>query len=48
MSQEPSNWKSMLADEEQWNNVSDSYILETDDPYSHYEEILIKYTTTCK
>ena len=49
MSQATLNWKSMLADEEQYSDVSDLYILESDDdPYSHYEAVLIKYTTSCK
>ena len=49
MSQAPSNWKSMLADEEQSSDVSDLYILESDaDQFSHCEAVLIKYTTSCK
>ena len=49
MSQAQSNWKSMLADEEQCSDVSDLYILERDDdPYSHYRAVLIRHTTSCK
>ena len=40
MSQAPSNWQAMLADEEQWSDGSDLYILESDDdPYGHYEAV---------
>ena len=38
MSQAPANWQSMLADEEQWSDGSDLYVLASDDdPYGHYE-----------
>ena len=47
--QAQSNWKSMLAYEAQWSDGSDLYILESvDDPYAHYEAVLIKYITSCK
>ena len=40
MSQAPSNRQSMLADEEQWSDGSDSYVLASDDdPYGHYEVV---------
>ena len=42
MSQAPANWQSMLADEEQWSDGSDLYILESDDDsYGHYEALKI-------
>ena len=40
MSQAPSNWQAMLANEEQWSDGSDLYILQSDDdPYGHYEAV---------
>ena len=40
MSQTPSNWQSMLANEEQWSDGNDLYILASDDvPYAEYEAV---------